>query len=138
MKRKKEGNAATDLRSFLERTAAKKKQSQASNVLQSNNESQMQLVVFQGHSGIGASTQPPEPVADEQGQQQNDEAETPIMEDDESMSVDEANSSDADFFCVRGWLFVAMMRQRSQTMQGISGNFWHGWLEILKKLIRWF
>jgi hypothetical protein len=96
MKRKKGGNAATDLRSFLERTAAKKKQSQASNVPQSNNESQMQLVVFQGHSGIGASTQPPEPVADEQGQQQNDEAETPIMEDDESMSVDEANSSDAE------------------------------------------
>jgi hypothetical protein len=81
MKRKKGGSAA-----------AKKKQSEPENVLPSTNQSQMQLVVFQEHSGTGTSAEPPEPVRGEQGQQ----AETPIIEDDESMSVDETEPSDGD------------------------------------------
>ena len=96
MKRKKGGSAATDLRSFLQKAAAKKKQSQAENVLPSTNESQMQLVVFQGNndSGTGTSVEPPEaePVRGDQGQQ----VEGPIIEDDEPMSVDETEPSDGD------------------------------------------
>ena len=53
MKRKKGGSATTDLRSFLQKAAAKKKQSKAKNVLPSTNKSQMQLVVFQGQSDSG-------------------------------------------------------------------------------------
>jgi hypothetical protein len=89
MKRKKGGSVATDLRFFLQRAAAKK-QSQTGNVLPSNNESQMQLVVYQGQSG-----KPPESVTNEQGQPTEVEPETPVMEDDDSLSVNEVNETDS-------------------------------------------
>ena len=57
MKRKKGDSATTDLRSFLQKAVAKKKQSKAKNVLPSTNKSQMQLVVFQGQSDSGTKKQ---------------------------------------------------------------------------------
>jgi hypothetical protein len=51
MKRKKAGSSATtDLKSFLQRRAAKKKDLQPEIAIPSTNESQMQLVVFHGQS----------------------------------------------------------------------------------------
>jgi hypothetical protein len=50
MKRKKAGISATiDLRFFIQKSVAKKKHLQPDIVIPSTNESQMQLVVFQGH-----------------------------------------------------------------------------------------
>ncbi|PUZ56194.1 hypothetical protein GQ55_5G276200 [Panicum hallii var. hallii] len=92
MKRKKGGNAATDLKSFLQRAAAKKKPLEPEVVTPSTNESQMQIVVFQGQSTSGTNTIPSEIVRDEQRQP----TDPPIIEDDESMPIDESESDDKD------------------------------------------
>ena len=85
MKRKKSSSAITDLRSFLQKSAAKKKQTEPEIVTPfSTNESQMQLVVFQGQSDTGTSSVQPQPVRDEQRRP----VEPPIAEDDESESSD--------------------------------------------------
>ena len=65
---KRKNSATTNLRAFLARATAKKRQAEPKSVPQSCNESQMQVVVFQGQSGSGqtfdsgTSTVPPEPV----------------------------------------------------------------------------
>ena len=90
---KRKNSATTDLRAFLARATAKKKQAEPESVPKSCNESQMQVVVFQGQSGSGqtfdsgTSTVPPEPVRAMQRQP----AEPPITEVDESKSSDEDN-----------------------------------------------
>jgi len=90
---KRKNSATTDLRAFLARATAKKKQVEPKSVPESCNESQMQVVVFQGQSGSGqtfdngTSTVPPEPVRATQRQP----AEPPITEVDESKSSDEDN-----------------------------------------------
>jgi len=90
---KRKNSATTDLRAFLARATAKKKQFEPESVPESCNESQMQVVVFQGQSGSGqtfdsgTSTVPPEPVRATQWQP----AEPPITEVDESKSSDEGN-----------------------------------------------
>ena len=61
MKRRKGGSATTDLGSFLERTAAKKRQSEPG-VSPTIDESQLQMVVFQEHSSSGPIIQDDEPV----------------------------------------------------------------------------
>ena len=82
--KRKGSSAITDLRSFLQRTA-KKKQSEPEIVTPfSTNESQMQLVVFQGQSDTGTSSVQPQPERDEQRRP----VEPPIAEDDESESSD--------------------------------------------------
>jgi len=81
------------LRAFLARATAKKKQAESESVPESCNESQMQVVVFQGQSGSGqtfdsgTSTVPLEPVRATQWQP----AEPPITEVDESKSSGEDN-----------------------------------------------
>ncbi|XBI84352.1 hypothetical protein VPH35_092685 [Triticum aestivum] len=86
MKRKN----TTDLRSFLERVAAKKKKSEPTSATPSSNESQLQLVMFQGQSGSETHTIPPEP-------ERAPNTESPIAEDDdESMTVDGSHSTDED------------------------------------------
>ena len=65
MKRKRGGNAATDLRSFLQRAAAKKKPTEPEVVTPCTNENQMRIVVFQGHSTSGTCPIPSEAVRDE-------------------------------------------------------------------------
>ncbi|RLN07911.1 zinc finger MYM-type protein 1-like [Panicum miliaceum] len=92
MKRKRGGSATTDLRSFMQRVAAKKKSSEPEVVTPSTNESQMQIVVFQGQSTSGTSTISPEAVREEQQHPAN----PPIVEDDESMPIDESGSEDED------------------------------------------
>ena len=80
----------TDLRSFLERVAAKKKNSEPTSATPSSNESQLQLVMFQGQSGSETHTIPPEP-------ERAPHTEAPIAEDDdESMGLAESDSSDED------------------------------------------
>jgi len=95
MKRKRGGSAATDLRSFLQRAAAKKKPPETE-VSPPTNENQMQIVVFQGQStsGSGRNTIPLEAERDEQ--QQQPPANPSIIEDDESMPIDESDSGDED------------------------------------------
>ena len=56
MKRKRGGSTATNLRSFLQRAAAKKKPPEAEVVSPLTNENQMQIVVFQGQSTSGSGT----------------------------------------------------------------------------------
>jgi len=68
MKRKKSSSAITDLRSFLQKSAAKKKQTEPEIVTPSTNESQMQLVVFQRQRDIGTSIGQPQSVINEQWQ----------------------------------------------------------------------
>ncbi|CAD6205480.1 unnamed protein product [Miscanthus lutarioriparius] len=58
---KRKSSVATDLRVFMARVAAKKRQHEPENVIESCNESHMQIVLFQGQSGSGTSTVPPEP-----------------------------------------------------------------------------
>ena len=65
MKRKRGGSDATDLRSFLQRAAAKKKPPEAEVVSPPTNENQMQIVVFQGQSSSGTNTIPLEAERDE-------------------------------------------------------------------------
>ena len=80
MKRKK--SITTDLRSFLQRAATKKKQSLAID------ESCMQLVVYQGQQNdnvTGTSTIPPEPEVT---------AERNVIEEDEIVPLNKSNSSD--------------------------------------------
>jgi hypothetical protein len=80
MKRKKSNT--TDLRSFLQRAATKKKQSLAID------ESCMQLVVYQGQQNdnvTGTSTIPPEPEVT---------AERNVIEEDEIVPLNKSNSSD--------------------------------------------
>ena len=90
--KRKGSSAIADLRSFLQRTA-KKKQSEPEIVTPfSTNESQMQLVVFQGQSDTGTSSVQPQPVRDKQRRP----VEPPIAEDDESMHLVESDSSDSD------------------------------------------
>ena len=90
---KRKNSATIDLRAFLARATAKKKQAESESVPESCNESQMQVVVFQGQSGSGqtfdsgTSTVPPEPVRATQRQP----AKPPITEVDESKSIDEDN-----------------------------------------------
>ena len=94
MKRKRGGSAATDLRSFLQRAAAKKKPPETEVVSPPTNENQMQIVVFQGQStsGSGRNTIPLEAERDEQQPPANPS----IIEDDESMPIDESDSGDED------------------------------------------
>ncbi|KAK3121543.1 hypothetical protein QOZ80_8BG0655790 [Eleusine coracana subsp. coracana] len=88
---KRKNNVTTDLREFMARAAAKKKQSKpvqpmSESVTQpSLNESQMQMVVFQGQSESGTNTT--KTLITE---------ETPITEDDESIPLDESECSDDD------------------------------------------
>jgi len=95
MKRKRGGSAATDLRSFLQRAAAKKKPPETEVVSPPTNENQMQIVVFQGQStsGSGRNTIPLEAERDEQ---QQPPANPSIIEDDESMPIDESDSGNED------------------------------------------
>ncbi|XBI48928.1 hypothetical protein VPH35_112575 [Triticum aestivum] len=80
----------TDLRAFLERVATKRKQPEPTSATPSPNESQMQLVIFEGQSGSETHTIPPEP-------ERAPHIEAPIAEDDdESMALDESDSSDED------------------------------------------
>jgi hypothetical protein len=74
----------------MARTAAKKKQPEPKNITQSCNESQMQIVLFQGQSSSGTSTVQPEPV------RSNQPVEPPITEASESMPMEEDDSSDED------------------------------------------
>lgn len=95
MKRKGRGSSATtDLRTFLQRSAAKKKQAEPEPeiVAPSINESQMQLVVFQGQSDTRTSPVQSQPVRDEQPPISEDEEE----EDDEYVPLNESESSDSD------------------------------------------
>ncbi|XP_012700727.1 zinc finger MYM-type protein 1-like [Setaria italica] len=87
---KRKGSATTDLRIFMARAAAKKRQPEPENVNQSCNESQMQVVLFQGQSGSERSTVPPEPV------RSNQPPEHGTTEDGESIPVEENDSSDED------------------------------------------
>nr|XP_034569798.1 uncharacterized protein LOC117834300 [Setaria viridis] len=87
---KRNGSAATDLRIFMARAAAKKRQPEPENVNQSCNESQMQVVLFQGQSGIETSTVPPEPV---RSNQPPNDGTTGLGE---SIPVEENDSSDED------------------------------------------
>ncbi|XP_012699974.1 zinc finger MYM-type protein 1-like [Setaria italica] len=87
---KRKGSAATDLRIFMARAAAKKRQPEPENVNQSCNESQMQLVLFQGQSGSETSTVPHEPM------RSNQPPENGTTEDGESIPVEENDSSDED------------------------------------------
>jgi hypothetical protein len=68
MKRKKSSGATTDLRSFLERSVAKKRQSEPEVVSPSPNENQLEMVVFQEPSNNRANTVPSERVRVEQRQ----------------------------------------------------------------------
>ena len=92
MKRKKGSSAVTDLWSFLQKSAAKKKQTEPEIFTPSAIESQMQLMVFQGQSDTGTSTSQPQSARDEQRQP----VEPSIIEDDESMPLGESDSSDND------------------------------------------
>jgi hypothetical protein len=93
---KRKNSNTTDLRSFIERAAARKKQSQpevqqeVEGVIRSTNESCMQLVVFEGQddSGTGTSAIPPEPEAVT--------VEPTVIEEDEAVPLNESNSSDED------------------------------------------
>jgi hypothetical protein len=88
MKRKKGSSATTDLRYFLQRSATKKQQPEPEIVTPSTNESQQQLVVFQGQRDTRTSTPQPQPVRHEQP------VEPPIIEDVESMPLDESDSGE--------------------------------------------
>jgi len=92
---KRKNNVTTDLRSFMARAAAKKRQPEPESVPQSCNQSLMQMVVFEGQSGSGqafdsgASTSrvPSEPARATEQQP----ADPPIAEVNESSSDDEDN-----------------------------------------------
>src|SRR6185437_11621037 len=92
MKRKRGGSAAIDLKSFLQRAAAKKKPLESEVVAPPTNENQRQIVVFQGQSSSGTNTIPLEAERDEQQPPANPS----IIEDDESMPIDESDSGDED------------------------------------------
>ena len=94
MKRNRGGSAAVDLKSFLQRVAAKKKPLESEVVAPPTNENQRQIVVFQGQSSSGTNTIPLEAERDEQ--QQQPPANPSIIEDDESMPIDESDSGDED------------------------------------------
>ena len=93
MKRKRGGSAAIDLKSFLQGAAAKKKPLESEVVAPPTNENQRQIVVFQGQSSSGTNTIPLEAERDEQ---QQPPANPSIIEDDESMPIDESDSGDED------------------------------------------
>ncbi|KAK3118669.1 hypothetical protein QOZ80_9BG0703720 [Eleusine coracana subsp. coracana] len=88
---KRKNNGTTDLREFMARATAKKKQSKpvqsvSESVTQpSSNESQMLMVVFQDQSDSGTNTTVT-PITEE----------TPITQDDVSIPVDESECSDDD------------------------------------------
>ncbi|KAF7044922.1 hypothetical protein CFC21_054087 [Triticum aestivum] len=87
---KSKNTGTTDLRAFMKRVAAKRKQPEPTSATPSSNESQMQLVIFEGQSGSETHTIPPEP-------ERAPHTEAPIAEDDdESMALDESDSSDED------------------------------------------
>ncbi|XBH75910.1 hypothetical protein VPH35_102630 [Triticum aestivum] len=87
---KSKNTGTTDLRAFMKRVAAKRKQPEPTSATPSSNESQMQLVIFEGQSGSETHTIPPEP-------ERAPQTEAPIAEDDdESMALDESDSSDED------------------------------------------
>jgi len=94
MKRKKSNT--TDLRSFLQRAAAKKHsqdkvEQEVEGGIPSTNQSCMQLVVFEGQTdGSGPSIVSPEPEA------VRVEAEPTVIEDDEVISLNESDCSDED------------------------------------------
>ena len=82
------------MKSFLQRAAAKKKPLESEVVAPPTNENQRQIVVFQGQSSSGTNTIPLEAERDEQ--QQQPPANPSIIEDDESMPIDESDSGDED------------------------------------------
>ncbi|XP_044354273.1 zinc finger MYM-type protein 1-like [Triticum aestivum] len=89
---KSKNTGTTDLRAFMARVAEKGKQPEPTSATPSSNESQMQLVIFEGQSGSETHTIPPEP-------ERAPHTEAPIAEDDdESMALDESDSSDEDIY----------------------------------------
>ena len=90
---KSKNTGTTDLRVFMARAAAKKRQPEPNSVTPSSNESQMQLVVFQGQSDSGTQTVPTEP-------ERAPSTDAPVIEeeDDETRAQDESDSSDDDIY----------------------------------------
>ena len=82
-----ENTGNTDLRAFLERAAAKKRQHETMSATPSSNESQMQLVIFQEQSGSGTQTIPPEP-------ERAPSTEALITEDDDGSDSSDEDSDD--------------------------------------------
>src|SRR4051812_4803748 len=87
---KSKNTGTTDLRAFLERGSAKRKQPEPTSVIPSSTETQMQLVFFEGQSGSETHTIPREP-------ERAPHTHAPIAEDDdESIALDESDSSEPE------------------------------------------
>jgi len=122
MKRKKSNT--TDLRSFLQRAAAKKHsqdkvEQEVEGGIPSTNQSCMQLVVFEGQTdGSGPSIISPEPEA------VRVEAEPTVVEDDEVISLNETDCSDEEIRMLRvaqaEYMIEALKLGEIETEQGLN------------------